>query len=108
VTAEQGRPSWNLTRVWGEGIQVSSREQLEVFQVSREPKYGVSKARSFLGCLRLPGTSGVDLSLLLDGWFINDSLVVTFFATGTIRTQVLLVKKRERENAREQPGSGVG
>lgn len=48
--------------------------------MSREPKYVVSKARSFLGCLRLPGTSGVDLSLLLDGWFINDSLVVTFFA----------------------------
>lgn len=68
--------------------------------MSREPKYGVSKARSFLGCLRLPGTSGVDLSLLLDGWFINDSLVVTFFATGTIRTQVLLVKKgRERQRA---------
>lgn len=61
--------------------------------MSREPKYVVSKAKSFLGCLRLPGTSGVDLSLLLDGWFINDSLVVTFFATGTIRTQVLLVKR---------------
>lgn len=80
VTAEQGRPAGSLTRVWGKGIQVSSREHLEVFQVSREPKYVVSKARSFLGCLRLPGTSGVDLSLLLDGWFINDSLVVTFFA----------------------------
>lgn len=48
--------------------------------MSREPKYVVSKARSFLGCLRGPGTSGVGLSLLLDGWFINDSLVVTFFA----------------------------
>lgn len=40
----------------------------------------MSKARSFLGCLRVPGTSGVGLSLLLDGWFINDSLVVTFSA----------------------------
>ena len=67
--------------------------------MSREPKYVVSKAKSFLGCLRLPGTSGVDLSLLLDGWFINDSLVVTFFATGTIRTQVLLVK---RESAHQR------
>lgn len=67
--------------------------------MSREPKYVVSKARSFLGCLGLPGTSGVDLRLLLDGWLIYDSLVVTFLATGTIRTQVLLVKK-EREHRR--------
>lgn len=75
--------------------------------MSRESKYVVSKARSFLGCLRGPGTSGVGLSLLLDGWFINDSLVVTFFATGTIRTQVFVSQKGEREGASEQSGSGT-
>lgn len=68
--------------------------------MSREPKCVVSKARSFLGCLRMPGTSGVGLSLLLDGWLINDSLVVTFSATGTIRTQVLLVKEERRGSQR--------
>lgn len=68
--------------------------------MSREPKYVVSKARSFFGCLRVRGTSGVGLSLLLDGWLINDSLVVTFFATGTIRTQVFVSQKRERGSQR--------
>lgn len=64
--------------------------------MSREPKYVVSKTRSFLGSLRVPGTSGVGLSLLLDGWFINDSFVVTFFATGTIRTTNLVSQKAGR------------
>lgn len=39
--------------------------------------------------LDVPGpsrASGMGLSLLLDGWFVDDSFVGTFFATGATRT----------------------
>lgn len=35
------------------------------------------------GCAR---ASGMGLSLLLDGWFVDDSFVGTFIATGATRT----------------------
>lgn len=42
--------------------------------------------------LDVPGramASGMGLSLLLDGWFVDDSFVLTFFATGATRTYEL-------------------
>lgn len=38
-------------------------------------------------------------SLLLDGWLVNDSFVVTFFATGTRRTHESQLKRRGKQRA---------
>lgn len=45
------------------------------------------------------GASGMGFSLLLDGWFVNDPFVVTFFATGTRRTYESRLKRRDKQRA---------
>lgn len=96
------RPARGPQRVWGV-FRLSSREPSGISSAQGATMCRI-QAKSFLGHAWSAGASGVGLRLLLDGRFVNDSfIVVTFFATETRRTRVLLVQEdREAESSLTQ------